>query len=285
MSLLAGFMLIPQAQAFTTKERVTLSVSASGVDESTTFATSVVTQGAETATTLGFGNGGNTFRDSGAAIKVEVDTNVAGNRVIIYTNNLGAEASPQACVNTATGIDGGGLVGNTDCSQTVPIVWAVQDANADYTFTPNPPQEAFNATGASNGVFITDRAHVATFTSVGSALDNQAMKRCADNVPVANTANDGLYPQFFGGAGQDLDLCDQASSEEIDAAEELSKNIAVVAFGFLEDGGTAPDLATANPADTITVTSPIYLPIGADFRDATAQSYSTNTLTVELVTQ
>lgn len=295
LSVALGMGSSGPVEAFTSKEKVTISVEASGVAESTTFdADNIVTQGSGepgTAATLGFGLAGNALRDSGEAIRVDVTTNLAANRLIISTDNRKAAADPKACnssdqkISPEKGFDGGGLVGLTDCATAVPVVWAVRDNNEDYAFTPNAVQPSFQATGASNAVFVTDRAHAATFTTKDGALDNQAMKRCSNNAPVTNTAGDGLYPQFFGREGDNHDLCDQATGEKIREAEELSKNIAVVAFGFLGTSGTAPDVTTPVASDTISVTSPIFVPIAADFRDATAQNYSTNTLTVELVTQ
>ncbi len=272
------FSLTVGAEAFTSKQKSTISVTASGVTESTTFSTAIVLQGtADTPATLSFGAGGNTFRDSGEAIRVNVNTNLAANRVIVYTDNLNAAAVPQAALNTALGNDGGGLVGVTDRSQIVPMLWTVEDTNVDHVFT--------TAIIGDDEIFITDRAHVATYTTAGSALDNQAMKRCADLVSVPNTTGDGLYPQFFGGPAVNQDLCDQTSGLPIPQAQELSKNIAVVAFSFLGGIGTAPNLLTPSPADSIAVTSPIYLPVGANFSTAPAQDYATSTLTVELVTQ
>jgi len=269
-----------QAEAFTeTGEKETIPVAATGsVTASTTFDVVVVVQGtADTPGVLGWGAGGNSFRDSDEALKVTVDTNLAANRVITYTDNLGISASPQACLDTATGIDGGGLVGESDCSQTVPVLWVVKDTNVNHAFT--------TGTIGDDEIFITDRAHVATFTPVDSALDNQSFVRCDDGVtPVANTNSNGLYPQFFGTAGANNDLCDSGDGTTV-LSQELSKNIAVVAFGFLGTGGTAPNTDTADPTDVVAMTSPIYMPVGADFSLAPAQTYSTNTLTVELITQ
>ena len=274
------------ALAFTSKSKSTLSVAAAGVTESTTFSAGVgnfVTQGTGepgTPAALSFPGGNNDYRDSGEALRVEVSTNAAGNRVIIYTDNLNGTATPQAQVNTATGIDGGGLVGVTDRTRTVPMLWGLTDANVDYVFTPVAPP----GIGATNGIFVTDLAHVATFTTVSSALDNLAMRRCSDLVAVTNTAADGLYPQFFGGPGIDRDLCRQDTGVKVPEAEELSKNIAVVAFGFLGTAGTAPNTTTV-AIDTMAVTSPIFVAFSADFRQAPAQNYATSTLTIELVTQ
>ncbi len=299
LSLAVCFAMASRAAAFTSQgASSTVSVSASGVSPTKTLSTQIVQQNtADVPTTLSFGSAGNTFRDSNAAIKLSVDTNLALNRVIIYTSNLGTTASPKFCDNTALGNDGGGLVGVTDCKQTVPLVWALgvtgitatpdplvftgTSANVDYVFAANPAPTP----GASNGVFVTDLAHVATFTTKGGTLDNQAMKRCSDSVSVPNTAGDGLYPQFFGASGVDRDLCDQTTGTKIAAAQELSKNIAVVAFNCSGTACTLPRLDTASTSDVIDVTGPFYLPIAGDFRFATAQNYASNSLTIELVTQ
>ena len=307
------------ADAFTPKQKSTIAVSSSGVTESTTFdATQIVVQGpGDVPGSLGFGAGGNIFRDSNVAVKVAVNTNLAANRIIIYTENLSTAlgpTDPKFCDDTAKGNDGGGLVGLSDCKITVPMVWAVLDANANYSFTEVPDP----GVGATNAVFVTDRAHVVDFVEsvlgAGAAasekqkLDVLQMKRGATGPIVPNPDNAGtfndpqVFPHFFGTTGQDSDLYSAEPAavtlipasgpsitiqpnEKIPFAEELSKNIAVVAFGFLGTAGTAPDVTTSSPSDTISVTSPIYIPIGADFRKATSQDYSTKTLTVELITQ
>jgi hypothetical protein len=287
LGVLVLSMAMGPAEAYTSKVIRTVSVGASGVTGSATLNTTVVAQGnaADPAATLVFEGTTNAFRDSGESLKIDVNTNVAGNRIIIYTNNSAAVATPKACINTGLGNDSGGLVGTGSapiCELTVPLVWGLTDTNANYTFT-ETPSPGF---GATNGVFITDLAHVATFTTSGSALDNLPMKRCAGGAVVANALNDGLYPQFFGGVGQDFDLCRQSDSTKVVEAEELSKNIAVVGFGFNGINGTGPNTATVIATDTIALASPIYLPMGADFRPAAGDvQYATSTLTTELVTQ
>ena len=280
LMLAAASMLaagIRGAEAWDSKGKSVISVSG-GVQATTSFATQVVVQGtSDTPATIGFGTGGNDFRDSGEAVKVSVNTNVANNRIIIYTENLSATANPKACLDTSTGIDGGGLVGVTDCSQAVPLLWVVADTNVDHTFT--------TAVIGDDEIFVTDHAHVASFTNTGSALDNKAMVLCRNPATaIPNPANNGLYPQFFGNPGLNEDLCDAAAPTTV-VSQELSKNIAVVAHSFSGTVGTAPNLTTPDPADSITVTSPIYLPIGADFIGAAPQDYATSTLTLELVTQ
>ncbi len=314
-SVLAAAMsltLAGRVDAFTSKTKAApLAVTGSGVTPSQSLTVSIVNQGSGvpgTAGTLSFGAGGNTFRDSGEALKVDVNTNLAANRIIIYTDNLNAAASPKYCDDTSKGNDGGGLVGVTDCKVTVPMLWALPSSNPsgniDYVFT--------TATIGDDEVFITDLAHVATFVDaalgVGAPaaekqkLDILAMKNCATGVVVANPDNAGTpadperYPQFFGASGAENDLCNAgaaitingtaiAANAPIPFAQELSKNIAVVAFNFLGTTGLAPNLSTASTTDSITVTSPFYLPLGADFRNAPGQDYGTSTLTLELVTQ
>lgn len=319
LALVAALSLQAGSEAFTSRQKSSVSVTGSGVTATQGMTLEHVTQGTGDPGTvvpaLSFGVGSNDFRDSGESIRIEVDTNLAGNRIIIYTDNLnGAIADPQAQVDTSTGIDGGGLVGVSDPKVTVPLLWALQDSNAtNYAFA--------SGIVGDDEIYVTDRAHVATFVdgvlAGASAADKQAldtlpMRRCDDASVVANPDNAGTqadpqrYPQFFGAPGIfNSDLCSGAVSavtiagvtmqpcagapcpadSKVPFAEELSKNIAVVAFGCFGTACDAPNLATADPGDSITVTSPFYLPIAADFRDAPGQDYTTSTLTVDLVTQ
>lgn len=325
-SIVASAMLCSLSSplfAYTSQGKATISITGSGVTPTQAMTTTIVAQGTGdpgTPTTLSFGSGVNDFRDSGESIRIDVNTNLAGNRIIIYTDNLNATAVPQAQVDTSLGNDGGGLVGVTDRRFIVPMLWALQDSNAtNYAFT--------TATVGDDEIYITDRAHVATYVdaALGTAasstdkqtLDTLAMKRCDTGAAVPNADNTGAagdpqrYPQFFGSPGVfDSDLCSGALSavtitpasgtpvtiqpcttapcpanSKIPFSEELSKNIAVAAFSCFGTSCTAPNLATASPSDSITVASPFYLPMAADFRSAPGQDYSTSTLTVELVTQ
>lgn len=307
LSLVLACAASHPAYAFTSK--VTsgpISVGASGVDETKTLTASIVQQGpGDVPALLVFEGTTNLFRDSGEALKVVINTNVAANRLIIYTNNLDAATagSFKFCENTALGNDGGGLVGGTDCKTTVPMLWALgltsvvlkpgetkiytgTSSNVDYVF---PAQTNQALPAETNAVFFTDRAHVRTFTTKNGVLDNVATKFCTAGTthPVAptNTVNDGLLPQYYGEAGKDLDICRMSDSSEIIEAEELSKNIAVVGFGFIGAKGNVPNLATAASDDIVEVTGPLYLPLGADFRQASGQPYGTNTIRLELVSQ
>src|SRR3989338_10795628 len=83
-SLAVALMPASQAFAYTQKTTATpISVVSSGVTPTQTLTTAVVTQNSGepgTVSTLTFGTGGNTYRDSGRAIRVTVDTNLAANR-------------------------------------------------------------------------------------------------------------------------------------------------------------------------------------------------------------
>src|SRR3989338_3107935 len=138
LSLGLAFSLAGQAYAFTSKGKSTISASASGVADSTSLGTSIVKQLTGVAATLVFEGTGNDYRDSGEAIKVDVSSNLADNRLIIYTSNFATDASPKACFDTGNNNpnlgpigDGGGLVGvpapgNLDaCKVTIPVQWDV----------------------------------------------------------------------------------------------------------------------------------------------------------------
>ncbi len=242
---LAAVACTSPAHAFVSHDKSTaISVTGSGVVSVAVVTVSVVTQAADpatdTAATLGFGTtGGNALLDSGEALKVTVSANIANNRVIIYTDNKNAAASPQFCgVDNATeksgpanGFDGGGLVGTgADCKKTVPLLWRIFDVNTDHVFT--------GAAVGDDEVFITDLAHTHTFTAAAipnpagataaqiasreterEKLDSLVMKNCAAGAASAAIANPNdadadpeVYPQAFGGVGASQDLCNASGA-------------------------------------------------------------------------
>ena len=312
ISLASGLVPGGLAEAYTVKDSATITTTATGsVVESTTFGVSVVQQGSsDVPATLGFEGGANDVRNSGEAIKVTINTNVALNRLIISTDNTAGGANPQYCFDTGNTNptlgpigDGGGLVGvptTADpnfCRNTVPLVWALgvtnilpktgdttgkvftgSSTNVSYNFIANP-----SGPGATNAVFFTGKAHRWSFTTANTALDNNDLVFCGTTFAVANPDNDGLYPQFFGEPTLNRDLCLSGSSTV--TSQELSKNIAVVGFGFSGTKGNIPRLDTAASDDIVEVNSPLYLPVAADFRGAAPGTYSTNKIVVELVTQ
>lgn len=301
--ILAAGLTPGPAAAFTSKQKVTLGGVSGGVTESTAFNAVYVTSGSspdQVVLNVSFGEGPNTLRASGESVRVTVDTNLAANRVIMYTDNTAGTAVPKANVDTGTGNDAGGAVG-ADLVSIAPMLWVIAQTNVN----PTPTQAGVG----DDEVFIVGRGHVRTFVTVvpgqakNGVLDNMALKLCntaTPPIPVTNIANDELYTQYFGAENQNLDICSAAAgnvtingvtyapNQKLPFAEELVKNIATVAFGCIGSGTgscTAPKLDTPDPSDSITVNSPFYLPLMGDFRSAPAQTYGTNTLTVELVTQ
>jgi hypothetical protein len=160
-------------------------ISASGTIEGLTvaFTATSVAQG----TTTPESTGSITFAsplgltDSGRALKIIGGTNEAGARIVIYTdNNLNTVAPEQApTVNPNTGIDGAGLVGRTDPALVAAMFWGVSSSangapntSVDYVFTnPSTPVEG----SAGNSVYIVDKRHTHSFTTVGSTLDNAVL--------------------------------------------------------------------------------------------------------------
>jgi len=150
----------------------------------------------------------------------------------------------------------------------------------------------------TNCVYLVDKRHTKSFTTVNSALDNAAMYTAA-GVSVANASGDGLYPQLFG-----QDLYDSATLHTSDhiISPSLYSTISTVAFN-VGTGGTAdpnnyvcrvPKLDTAIATDNVKAQlgkiagssgtdNYIYIYIGADFTGVPAQVYGTSTLTIEMV--
>lgn len=309
-----------EADAYTSKSKRSVPITQSGVQELTTFANPVVVlQGSPTdaGSAISFGTGSDqALRDSGASVKIDLKTNLAANRLLIYTSNSIATATPKACLATGEGNDGGGLVGinvgqqTQNCKKTVPLVWGLTDTNTNYDFT----QVASPGYGATNGVLVVDTAHVATYVdailSGASAQEKQKldilkMKNCDSGALAVNNDESGdadhpqVFPSYFGGPGLSEDLCSAETArvtingkdidpgDRLSFSQELSKNIAVVAYNFNASGeAKAPNLATSASDDTIDITSPFYLPFAADFRAGEGGiNYGTSTLSLELVTQ
>lgn len=308
--LLAVITTIGRVDAFTSKSKSLPTSGAGGVIPiSGPPGFAVVTQGSQVDApdALNFNDDGdprlNGLRDSNEALKITFDSNLPGARLVIYTKNSSAQANPKYCDNPATGRDGGGLVGIPTsarpdaCKFVVPLLWVVKDTNVDHQFTP--------AVVGDDEVYVVDAAHMRTLLPAAeknTPLDNIATKFCDPDAfhPLApvNFFDDGLYPQYFGGQARRLDICSDYAlptvihghfvfpGERIPEAEELSLNIAVVVYNIFRTKGLVPNLSTPDPNDNIAVTSPIYLPLAADYR--TAQPgvvYWTSTFTIEILHQ
>jgi hypothetical protein len=222
------------------------------------------------------GNVPQAFYDTERSVEIAINAdNVVGNKVNVYTNNfVPGPGYVTPAIDTSTGFDGAGLVGQTDNTKTAAMVWWATDTNTDYAFD-----------GTLDGVgevFLVDKAHIATFdpNGVGGPLDNGDWVRCDDeSVLVPNTLNDGLYPQAWGHVGGNDNYCIKESEQEFPESPELATGYAVIAFDFVGGSGTLNQ--TGLPA----VTSPLYVPVGFEFSGAVPQEYKTISLTVEVITQ
>lgn len=303
------FNVVPPAHAYVslkTPVQLTASGTLSGV--TVAFTTTVVAQGTTTPDLTGglpFASiPSSGLADSGRALKITGGTNEVGGRIVIYTDNNANTNAPT--VNPNTGVDGGGLVGETNAGYTVPLFWGVKssvnnDPNSciDYSFTsPAVPVES----SLGNSVYIVDKRHTNSFTLVGSALDNATLYYTDGSAGPVNTPGDGLYPQVWGADLYDS-ATDHSSAHKVSPA--LYASIGTIAWGispFVDTTTPAnssyvcnvPKLPTvSNKTDTVaakltrygsgTTDNYLYVYIGADFGGAPAQTYSTNQLYVEIL--
>src|SRR3989338_6828368 len=111
-SLALALMGPSQAYAYSSKTKAAaISVVSSGVTPTQALTTAVVLQNTGepgTGATLTLGGGDNTYRHSARAIRVDVNTNLAANRILFYADNLPVTAVPQCAPNTELGNDWGG---------------------------------------------------------------------------------------------------------------------------------------------------------------------------------
>jgi len=308
---------VTPAMAYTLIGTNAVSVSASGVLQGSTitFSGSVVDQssGSNPSSSISFGTITTIPTDltnSGRAIKVTGGTNEAGARIIILTDNANNTASPNKAptVNPDSGVDGAGLVGQSDPGYTVPLMWGMKSAadndpnsNIDYTsyFTKS------NLNSGLHCVYIVDKRHTKSFcqNQTTDPLDTALMYR-SDGSPVSNPAKEGskqelMYPQFFGNDGTtDYDLYDSATAPKTVISQSLYKNIATLAFGIGPGGSgnyvcSVPKLSTSAYDDNVQASlgkigttgtdQYLYIYIAADFTTVPAQTYSTAKLIVEMV--
>lgn len=294
-----------------------VTITASGTIAGTTiaFSASVVQQGTGTAASAVSFTSPSGISDSGEAIKIKGGTNLVNSRVIVYTENDLNTVSPNKAptVNPNTGIDGGGLVGQTEPGYTVALFWGTAtgannapNTNADYVFgNPQAPVEG----GTGNCVYMVDKRHTRSFTGTDNApyvnnpapfntaagMDNNNMFTAGGSV-VTNTAGDGLYPQVW-----DQNYYDKTNTDPTRkiVSPSLYGTIATIMFGIstgsgTDDGyyiGNVAELRTLATDDSITARlsktdgtagGEIYIAIGGDFAGKPAQVYSTAKLTVAI---
>ena len=290
--LAIGFNAVP-AEAYTVLDTL-VSVSATGTltGDTETFTVSVVAQGTGTAATLEFDSTSGATADSGKALKIAGGTNEIDSRIIIYTDNNFNANVPD--IDPATGIDGSGLVGETNPGYTVALLWGVNSA-ADYDPNSNVNYLFDGDTNDGVGeVYIVDTRHTHSFTTLSGTQDNAPMYTFTGTTNL-NDPDDGLYPQRW-----DEDLYDAASGAGNVISDALYKTIATVAFGLGagDDVDTnnyncrVPNLSTAAPDDNVkgllnllngTPDKSLYVYIAGNFVGKPAQVYSTTKLNVAMV--
>lgn len=299
LTVLTVTLNVVPAQAYTNLQTpVTVSATGTLVGTTIAFSATLVAQGTGTAATTVDFTTPSGISDSGEAIKIKGGTNQVNSRVIVYTeNNLNTVLPNKApTIDPATGIDGSGLVGQTDPVFSVPLFWGTTtgvnndpNINPDYVFDGN-------LNDGIGEVYMVDRRHTASFTTVGSTLDNASLWTFA-GVPVPNTLNDGLYPQLW-----DLDIYNSPTvhTDATRVSPSLYSTIATVMFGIATGAGTdagyyignVPKISTVSTSDSITARlsktdgsagGEMYIAIGGDFSGKPAQVYSTAKLTVAIV--
>ncbi len=257
--------------------------------------------------------------NSGRAIRITGGTNEVDARIVIYTDNAtntsGSNKVPT--VNPGIGIDGAGMVGQSNAGYAVPLFWGAK-ALADLDPNSNITYAGFTKAGVANGtcLYLVDKRHTHSFTGVdaqyaanpspfntAAGMDSNAMYTVSGVVvpnPASATGDPGLYPQSW---SQDYyDKVDTDATRKV-VSQALYKNIATVAFGIGPGGTTDPDnyvcrvgkvnssgavvgsnvKALLKKTGTTGTEQYIYIYIGADFGGVPAQVYSTGTLTVEMV--
>lgn len=317
ITLLAIGLNVVPAMAYTSIGGGSVAISASGtlVGATIAFSASAVDQstGANGSSIVTFASPSG-ITNSGRALKVTGGTNEVDARIIIYTDNTnntgGSNQVPT--VAPSTGIDGAGLVGQSNPGYVVPLLWGTKAA-ADLDPNTNIAYAGFTSAGITNGtcLYLVDKRHTHSFTAGGNfaanpapfntatGMDNTNMYTLAGAV-VTNTAADGLYPQAW-----DQDYYDKINTDStrVVVSQALYKNIATVAFNIGTGSGTDVNnyvcrVGKVNGTGAVVgqnvnaqlkrVGVPgtdqyLYIYIGADFGGVPAQVYSTGTLTVEMV--
>lgn len=294
--------VIPAHAYVSLQTPVQISASGNLVGLTVAFTTTVVAQGTTTPDLTGgvIFDTPTGITNSSKALKITGGTNEANARIVIYTDNNSNTVPPNQVpgVDPETGIDGAGLVGQTNPALVAPMFWGAKSAaNGDpnssvvYTFT-NPASPVEGSSG--NSVYIVDKRHTKSFTTVGSVLDNVVLYYADGSSGPVNTLNDGLYPQFWGADLYDSPT-DHSAAHKVSPA--LFSSIATIVYGIAPGTDSyvcnVPNLTTLNPSDSVTAKltrygsgttdSYLYVCIGADFTGKPAQAYSTGRLFVEIV--
>ena len=178
-------------------------------------------------------------------LQVDFNSNAVGARVVLRTDNKNSTKP-----FTGTG-EGAGLVGNTDSKVTVPLLWAVFDDLA--------PAKAFVFKGDTDA---------------------------------SGTAKGSLPGAVERGAGEAEGLVVDKANTNYENADPSGANVQGYATVVLPQGTTGllgnfpSDEDGAGPKTGLRpCTSPIFVVVAGAFGGLTAQTYSSSTLALDLVTQ
>lgn len=216
------------------------------------------------------------------------DNNVGFQAILISTTNRNASANPKY-----SGIaQGSGMVGVTDTSVIVPLLWMVSDAlvTSGYTFT-----------GAAGEFFVSDKQQ-----GTSSATQNVTTGASACNDKNKNgTCETGEFTEYNGTAGFQAILWTTGAANDrcpsntgtarfegtdwdgdcYDGAKPFDNGFASVVYGIAGGEASLSGAAGATIDNTRTTTDgnvKVYL--GTNYTGADAQAYKTIMLTLELAT-
>jgi len=306
-----GFNVVP-AEAYT-ELKTSVAITATGIvgPNTETITIDLVTQGGGVPSPAGqitFETASGPTADSEEAIRIRTGSNVLTSRIVVYTDNdnntTGDNNVPT--LDPEKGIDGGGMVGQTDPDYAVSLMWAVETI-PDTVPDPDVAGPNRNVNYGFDGdtddgvgeIYMVDKRHRVSFCKPGdknTAIDNNPLyEDLAGTIPTdpLNVVNDGLYPQSWDKDYWDPTLTDDPATSDVDerlVSPSLYSTIATVAFGLGHDGTnyicSVPDISTAATDDNILAnlgiggTDGIYIYVGANFVGKPAQTYSTGQLYV-----
>ena len=194
-------------------------------------------------------------------VQIDFNSNAVGARIVLRTDNKNNSKPFTGPVNA----EGAGLVGNTDSTSTVPLLWVVFDDVAQAkTFVfkgdtdPSPTKSGTllgaqeRGAGEAEGLVVDKNNKTPAGSNageVGGYEDTRVQGYATVVVPQGTAGLLGGFPT------------------DKDGATDGNGN------GNLGDDGLR------------SCTSPVFLAIGADFNGVAAQTYSTNTLALDLIVQ
>ena len=302
------------------------SMDATAVDQGTADANPGLTSNFTSPSSTGVAN-------SNRAIRVSCGTNHVNSRIIIYTDNasyfptkkqgvdprFSYSPTDATVVTGPSGVDGAGLVGQSVSGYVAAMVFGISD-------NPGSTATAYSAWGfdptanpaLTKATYLVDKSHFTSFTTQSSnttSMDSKPMYAPVGNSgginPITfvsgvlststnlNTANDGLYPQYWDFDMYDTPNVNPASpGTALVVSEALYKNIATVAFSFGPGNSTYPNnyICTVSKSSGTQATIPmallpsatgtvkyLYIDMGALFYGLPAQTYATTKLNVDFV--